>query len=321
MDSILVTGANGFVGAALCRHLESSGRHFCRSVRIANQPGEVEVGSISGSTDWSIALTGCGSVIHLAARVHMMTDRVPDSLAAYREVNTAGTLRLAEQAASAGAKRFVFLSSVKVNGEATLPGRPFRPSDQAHPVDPYGVSKREAEVGLAEIGSRTGMEIVVIRPPLIYGEGVRANFLSMMRMIERGIPLPLGCVTDNLRSFLSLPNLTHLLLTCLDNPAAANRTFMASDGEDLSTADLLRRLGAAMGRPARLLNIPVPVLKCGAALLGRRDLASRLLGNLQVDISETRDILGWRPPLSVDEGLRQVANAFRGGNGLASAGD
>lgn len=310
MASILVTGANGFVGAALCDTLEAAGLQVRRAVRTSNRPDEIAVGSIGAETDWGPAVSNSEVVIHLAARVHVMQDSSPDALGSYREVNATGTRRLAEQAASNGVRRFIYLSSIKVNGEATVPGRPYGPSDEPRPEDPYGLSKLEAERAIAEVAIQCGMEFVVIRPPLVYGPGVRANFHSMMRLVQRGMPLPLGCVTGNRRSLLSLGNLTDLLLNCVDNPMAANRTFLASDGEDLSTADLLRRLGIAMGRPARLVPVPVPLLELGARLLGRPDLARRLLGSLQVDISETRRVLGWNPPVSVDEGLRRAAVSF-----------
>lgn len=310
MTSILVTGVNGFVGTALCDTLEAAGLQVRRAVRTSSRPDEIAVGSIGAETDWGPAVSNSEVVIHLAARVHVMQDSSTDAFGAYREVNLTGTRRLAEQAASNGVRRFIYLSSIKVNGEATVPGRPFRSSDEPRPVDPYGQSKLEAERAVAEIARQRGMEFVIVRPPLIYGPGVRANFLSMMKWVHRGIPLPLGCVTGNRRSLLSLGNLTDLLLNCVHNPMAANRTFLASDGEDLSTAELLHRLGIAMGRPARLLPVPVPLLEFGARLLGRQDLARRLLGSLQIDISETRGILGWNPPVSVDEGLRRAARSM-----------
>lgn len=310
MTSILVTGANGFVGSALCATLEAAGLRVRRAVRTSNRPGDIAVGSIGAETDWGTALADSGVVIHLAARVHVMQDDSPDALAAYREVNATGTRRLAEQAALNGVRRFIYLSSIKVNGDATVPGRPYGPSDEPRPEDPYGLSKLEAERAIAEVASRRGMEFVVIRPPLIYGPGVRANFRSMMLLVRRGMPLPLGCVTGNRRSLLSLGNLTDLLLNCVGNPMAANRTFLASDGEDLSTVELLRRLGVAMGRPARLVPVPVPFLELGARLFRRPDLARRLLGSLQVDISETRRVLGWNPPVSVGEGLSRAVAPF-----------
>jgi len=211
------------------------------------------------------------------------------------------------QAAASGVRRFVFVSSVKVNGESTSPEQPFRQDDPAAPVDPYGISKREAEDGLREIAAATGMEVVIVRPPLVYGPGVKANFAALMNAVKRGLPLPLGSVTENRRSLVALDNLVDLLITCIDHPAAANQTFLVSDDEDLSTADLLWRLGKAMGRPARLFPMPPALLRTGAALLGKSDMAERLLGNLQVDITHTKQTLGWTPPITVDEGLRRAA--------------
>jgi nucleoside-diphosphate-sugar epimerase len=230
-----------------------------------------------------------------------MRERSRDALEQFRRVNVAGTLDLARQSAAAGVRRFVFLSSVKVNGEAGC----YTESDAAAPGDAYAISKHEAEVGLREIGAATRMEIVIIRPPLVYGPGARANFGALVRAVARGVPLPFGRV-DNRRSLVGLDNLVDFILTCATHPAAAHETFLVSDGEDLSTADLVRRMGRAMGRPARLLPIPPALLMHAATLLGRRDLAGRLLGSLQVDITKAKRQLGWTPPVSVDEGLRRA---------------
>ncbi|MBL0919597.1 MAG: SDR family oxidoreductase [Hydrogenophaga sp.] len=306
---VLVTGANGFVGSATVAALTRLGHVVVATTRnpVGNAIG---VGSIGPQTDWSSALTGCDAVIHAAARVHMLQDLAPDRLAAFRAVNVEGTLQLARQALEAGVRRLIFLSSVKVLGEATGPGLPYQHDDAPSPLDPYGISKREAEDRLREIGAATGMEMVIIRPPLVYGPGVKANFAAMMRAVQRGLPLPLASVTHNRRSLVALDNLVDLLITCIDHPAAANQTFLVSDGEDLSTTGLLRRLGTAMGRPARLFPVPPAVLQAGATLLGKRDTAQRLLGNLQVDITHTRETLGWTPPISVDEGLRRAAGGL-----------
>ena len=271
---------------------------------------KVKLGDLAPSTDWADALDGVTCTVHCAARVHVMQDASRDPLQAYRNVNVQGTLNLARQAASAGAVRFVFISSIKVNGEATTPGQSFSADDVPAPLDPYGISKMEAEHGLREIADETGMEVVIIRPPLVYGPGVKANFLAMMRWLSRGIPLPLGAI-DNRRSLVALDNLVDLIVTCIDHPAAANQTFLVSDGEDLSTTDLLRRMGRALGKPARLLPVPPALLKAGAALVGKPELAQRLCGSLQVDISKTRELLGWTPPITVDEGLRRAAEGFR----------
>jgi nucleoside-diphosphate-sugar epimerase len=272
---LLITGAGGFVGRTLCHQARSRG---------------FEV---------------------LAVRVHVMDDTSADPLAAFRQTNTAGTLNLARQAAAVNVRRFVFVSSVKVNGESTAKNLPFAATGAPAPQDPYGISKMEAEQGLRQIADETGMEVVIIRPPLVYGPGVKANFASLMRAVQRGIPLPLASVTHNRRSFVALDNLVDLLITCIDHPAAANQTFLVSDGEDLSTADLLRRLGQAMNKPARLFPVPPSLLQLGANLLGKGDMAQRLLGNLQVDISHTRNTLSWAPPISVDEGLRRAVAGLK----------
>ena len=310
----LVTGATGFVGRSLCAKLARSHalRVVAREPASALLPPGVETfsGNLSSSTDWSDALTDVGVVVHCASRVHVMNEQAAYPLAEFRRVNVDGTMRLALQAAQAGVKRFVFLSSIKVNGEATQPGYPFLADQPPAPEDPYGISKREAEEGLRTLAQETGMEVVIIRPPLVYGPGVKANFLAMMRWLKRGIPLPLGAVTENRRSLVALDNLVDLIVTCLGHPAAANQTFLVSDAESLSTAALLRRMGDAIGRPTRLIPVPVPMLQLGAGLLGKRGMAQRLCGSLEVDISKTRDLLGWAPSISVDEGLRQTAEAF-----------
>lgn len=307
--SILITGGTGFVGRALVHRATAEGR----SVRLALRRDEgrwggsgVVVGDIDARTLWAPALTDVQCVIHLAARVHVMAEEATDPLAAFRAINTEGTLALARQAANARVRRFVLVSSIKVNGEITPPGQPFTLHRGAQPADPYGRSKWEAELSLQTLARETGMEVVVVRPPLVYGPGVKANFAAMIRAIERGVPLPLASVTHNRRSLVALDNLVDLLITCLDHPAAANQTFLVSDGEDLSTADLLRRLGEAIGKPARLFPVPTALLRAGAALVGKRGLAQRLLDNLQVDISHTRETLAWTPPITVDEGLRRT---------------
>lgn len=309
--TVFVTGATGFVGRALCAAL--MGRVLLR-ISMQNQAAgnrlegvDVIQASLSPDQDWSLAMAGITSVIHCAARVHVLSEEVADPLAEFRRVNVDGTLRLAKQAAAAGVKRFVFLSSIKVNGEQTQLGAPFIADQQPNPADPYGVSKMEAEVGLRAIAIETGMEVVIIRPPLVYGPGVKANFLAMMRWLKRGIPLPLGAVTGNKRSFIALDNLIDFIVTCLDHPAAANQTFLVSDGESLSTATLLRRIGEALGRPARLIPVPVSLLKLGGGFLGKPGIAQRLCDSLEVDISKTRELLDWVPPVSVEEGLRRTA--------------
>lgn len=310
----LVTGATGLVGKALCAELVRAGGEVRAAVRSAGvEPAGVEsaglawtsVGRVDGDTAWSAALREVDVVIHLAARVHIMKDSAGYPLAEFRKVNVEGTLNLARQAAAAGVRRLVFVSSVKVNGEDTAPGQAFAESDLPAPRDAYGVSKHEAELGLRQIAVESGMEVVIIRPPLVYGPGVKANFAALMRAVQRGWPLPLGAV-HNQRSLVALDNLVDFILTCIKHPGAANQTFLVSDGHDLSTTELVRGLASAAGVPARLLPVPVWALRSGAALLGKGDAVQRLCGNLQVDISKAHSLLGWTPPISVDEGLRRA---------------
>jgi len=309
---LLVTGASGFVGRALVARLlqRHQVRISARATTIERIHPKVEVSlgkPLSPVEDWSQALARVSTVVHCAGRVHIMTEQATDPLLEFRQINVDGTLNLARQAAAAGTKRFIFLSSIKVNGESTNPGCPFTADQQPDPGDPYGVSKLEAELALRSLASQTGMEVVIIRPPLVYGPGVKANFLEMMRWLARGAPLPFGSVTTNKRSLVALDNLVDLVDLCVDHPLAANQTFLVSDGEDLSTAALLHRLSLALGRPARLIPVPVGLLKLGAALLRRSAVAQRLCGSLELDIGKTREMLGWSPPVSVDEGLRRTA--------------
>ena len=314
---ILVTGATGFVGGALISRLV--GDRACNGVVAAvrrkvesRHEGmqQVQVGDLLPTTDWSTALNGVEAVVHCAARVHVMQNDATDPLQAYREVNVNGALNLARQAAQAGVRRFVFVSSIKVNGESTQPGQPFTADDVPSPLDHYGVSKLEAEQGLRDIEMQMGIEVVIVRPPLVYGPGVKANFAAMMRWVARGMPLPLGAI-HNARSIVALGNLVDLLVTCLKHPAAAGQTFLVSDGEDVSTSELLRRTTHAMGKRAFLLPVPVFVLESGAALLGKRAVALRLCGSLQVDIEKTRRLLGWTPPLTLTEGLKKAVEGMK----------
>ena len=233
-----------------------------------------------------------------------MRDEVDDPLAEYRKVNVQGTLNLARQAVAAGARRFVFLSSIKVNGETTARETPFQAGDVPLPEDAYGISKLEAEQGLMQLAAETGMEVVIIRPPLVYGPGVKGNFASMIKLVDKGIPLPFGAV-DNKRSLIGIDNLVDLIIRCIDHHSAANQVFLAGDGADLSTTELLRGVGRAMGKPARLIPVPAGMLQLGATLLGKKAMAQRLLGSLQVDISKTCELLDWKPPYTVEEGLRR----------------
>lgn len=310
MSLLAVTGATGFIGRALCAELIHRRMAVRRLVRsVSSSADTLVVDSIGSDTDWSNALADADSVVHLAARVHVMRDLAADPLAAFREVNVDGTLNLARQAAAAGVKRFAFLSSIKVNGEQTPIGHPFTPNDAPNPSDPYGISKCETEDGLRRIADQTGMEVVIIRPVLVYGPGAKGNFLSMMRWLDRGIPLPLGAI-HNARSLVALDNLVDLIVTCLDHPAAANQIFLVSDGEDLSTTELLKRTATAMGIRPRLIPVPASIIQAGATLLGKCDVAQRLCGSLQVDISKTRDLLGWAPPITVDAALKRTADDF-----------
>jgi UDP-glucose 4-epimerase len=313
---VLVTGSNGFLGKAIMSHLNrmsdiSISGSVRRDTTVTNTVGLiVTVGDLSPQTDWSVALIGKQAVVHTAARVHIMQDSSLDPLAEYRRVNVQGTLNLARQAALAGVRRFVFISSIKVNGESTQLGSPFYADDEPAPQDAYGVSKMEAEKGLLALAVETGMEVVIIRPPLVYGPGVKANFAAMMRWLYRGIPLPLGAI-HNKRSLVALDNLVDLILTCLTHPAAANQTFLVSDGEDVSTTELLSRMGQAMGKPARLVPVPAGLIKFVANILGKGDVAQRLCGSLQVDIEKTRRLLGWNPPLTLDQGLKKAAEGLK----------
>jgi nucleoside-diphosphate-sugar epimerase len=309
---IVLTGANGFVGKSVHAALLGAGKPV-RALSRAAGPGLMQVGSMTSTMDWRPALKGATCVIHLAARVHTGNDRAHDSRLEFRQVNVDSTLHLASQAAQLGVKRFVFISSIKVNGETTILGRCFRAEDTPQPTDFYARSKLEAEEGLWELAKATGMEIVIIRPPLVYGPNVRANFGNLMEWISRGFPLPLGAVTENRRSLIAVENLTDLIICCTQHPRAANELFLACDGEDLSTTELIRRIGIALGRPARLVSVPTAVLESLASLVGKKQLAQRLLGSLQVDIAKACEVLGWRPPLSATEGLISAAKPLRDG--------
>ena len=316
---VAVTGATGFVGQALITEL-LLGQHDVRAV-VRSLDKKVPaldrvsqtfcVGDILFDTDWTDTLDQVNCVVHCAARVHVMNEIEADALAAYRAVNVAGTRQLAEQAAKIGVRRLVYLSSIKVNGEQTVSGNCFTPLDEPFTNDPYAISKWEAEQALHEVSEKTDLEVVIIRPPLIYGAGVKGNFLSMLAWLSRGVPLPLGAI-QNQRSLVGIDNLVDLIKTCIDHPAAKNQTFLVSDDEDLSTTELVKRLGAALDKPVRLLPVPASLLELVARLMGRQYLAERLLGDLQVNISKTKEMLDWAPPVSVNDGFRKTAKWYLG---------
>ena len=307
---VLVTGATGFVGRAV---FDAAVQHGHRPVAAVRDNGQSKafgvvavVGPIDGDTDWTHALAACECVIHLAARVHVMAETSSDPLGEFRRTNVEATLNLARQAAASGVQRFVYVSSVKVHGEKTLPGFAFRATDPYAPTDPYAISKMEAELALVQWAETSGLELVIVRPPLVYGPGVKANFAALVNAVKRGLPIPLGAVTHNRRSLVALDNLVDLLIRCLIHPRAAGGCFMVADGEDVSTSRLVFQIGQALGRPARLWFVPIVVLRVVARLVGRSSAIDRLCDSLQIDIQPTRDILGWTPPSSLDNALRKL---------------
>ena len=315
LPSVLVTGAAGFVGRALIEQLRAV--NTTHLVCASRTKVEVRQENMSffhcndalDTQDWTTALRGVDVLIHLAARVHVMNDVAVDPLTEFRTINVAGSLNLASQAAAAGVRRFIFVSSIKVNGEFTLPDQPFRPGDVPAPVDFYGISKLEAEDALRKLGHETGMEVIIIRPPLVYGPGVRANFLKLMQLVKLGVPLPFGAI-HNRRSMVALENLVDLLVTCVHHPSAAGQTFMVSDDNDVSISELLRMLAGAMGRRSLLLPVPAGVIAGTAALLGKSALTNRLLGLLQVDMGHTKKTLGWRPVVTMQESINKTVAHF-----------
>ena len=310
---ILLTGSTGFVGSALVFELKKlPGYRFVSAVRSAVSPASddvVVVGNIDGTRDYSSALIGVNVVVHAAARAHVMRDEVTDSLTEYRKVNVEGTLNLARQAVAAGVKRFVYISSIKVNGESTTGLSAFAETNPPAPEDPYGVSKHEAEQGLRILAQDTGLEVVIIRPPLVYGPGVKANFLSLVKLSTTGLPLPFGSV-NNKRSMVYVGNLVDLIVRCIDHPSAANETFLVSDGNDVSLRSLLIMMRSAMGRSSRLVPVPVGLFKLAGALTGKRGVVDRLVGDLQVDSSKARSLLGWVPPYTVEQGIAATVADF-----------
>ncbi len=305
---ILVTGAGGFVGAALVPALAAAGHAVVRVARKATAPGDLAVPELLDWHPTSQELAGIDCVIHLAARTHVMRDAAADPLAAYRALNVGVTARLAEAAAAAGVRRFVFMSSIKVNGEATH-GQPFTTDDAPQPEDAYGISKREAEDALRAIARRTGLEVVVLRPPLVYGPGVKGNLLALMRAIDRGLPLPLGAIA-NRRSLVGIDNLISAIALAATHPAAAGHTYLVSDGEDLSTPQLARLIAAGLGRRARLVPVPVALLRFTGRLTGKTAAIDRLAGSLEVDAGALRRELGWSPAVSPAAGLARMAGWY-----------
>jgi UDP-N-acetyl-alpha-D-quinovosamine dehydrogenase len=312
MARVLVTGATGFIGRHLCRLLPVAGHVVRAAVRAQpssplSVPDQVFVGDLGPTTDWGAALADVDTVIHLAGRVHEVRDRASSSHL-HEEINSVGTRRLAAAAARSGVRRFIYLSTVKVNGEETS-GRAYTAADEPRPTDAYAVSKWAAERSLRELTADARMDAVIVRPPLVYGPGVRANFLRLLHWIERGWPLPLGAIRNE-RSLVSIWNLCDLLTNLVENPHAGGQTWMVSDAENLSTPELVRRIGAAMKRTVTLLPVPASILAAGATLLGRRSEAARLCGSLVVDISATRASLGWTPPVTVDEALSRTTDWY-----------
>ncbi len=312
---VLVTGGNGFLGSEVLCQLKEQTSYVARSIvreRHFADENVVSVGNIDAYTIWGRALEQISTVIHCAARVHIMNGAVSDSLAEFRRVNVDGTMNLARQAAASGVKRFIFLSSIKVNGESTTRSKPFTEQDVLAPQDFYGLSKLEAEDGLRLVSTETGMEVVIIRPPLVYGPGVKANFRSLLKLASTGFPLPFGAI-HNRRSMVYVENIADFIIKCIDHPAAANQTFLVSDGEDLSLASVLRQMRMAFGRSPRLFPVPVSLFRLAGSVTGKRAVVDRLVGDLQIDSSKARSLLDWQPPFTVEEGIHKTVEAYEGG--------
>lgn len=310
MKRVLITGANGFVGQALCQQLTLRCIGFRGTTRasVSRDSRYVSVGELDGNNDWGAALDGCYAAVHLANRAHIMHETAADPLREFRRVNVEGTVNLARQAIAMGVRRFIFVSSIKVNGEITL-STPFRASDSPAPSDPYGITKLEAEEALRSLCAGSTMELVIVRPPLVYGPGVKANFLRLVQAVERGIPLPFGAI-NNRRSMVAIGNLCDLLIRCLEHPGAAGKTFLVSDGQDMSTAELVRMIAAALGKRPRLLSVPKSLLHFSARLLGKGAAADRVLSSLQIDMQDTCRLIDWAPPETPFETIKQTISAI-----------
>ena len=314
---IPVTGATGFVGKAVAQRLlaKDDSQYVAVALRrkIQKWPARVRsrvAGDLVPAADWSDTLRGISTVVHCAARVHVMQETSGNPLTEFRRVNMQGTLNLACQAAAASVRRFIFLSTIKVNGESTQPGKPFTLDDKPAPQDPYSISKYGAEISLCQLAEKGGMEVVIVRPPLVYGPGVKANFHSMMRWLAGGVPLPLGAI-HNQRSFVALGNQVDLVVTCIKHPAAANKTFLVADSCDLATTELLRRLDRALNRPGHLVPVPMSWISFSVRLLGKKAAVERLRGSLQVDSSKAMNLRGWLPPVAIDAALAKTAWHYR----------
>jgi UDP-glucose 4-epimerase len=310
---IALTGTTGFLGKELAVQLRNKNTDVIQIGRSKDKSNNIDyiyVSCIDSSSLFNLSTCKCSVLIHCAARVHVMNDLSSDALEEFRDVNTYGTLNLAQQAADAGVKRFIFISSIKVNGESTGHGFPFKSGQCFVPNDPYGLSKYEAEIGLQKIANQTKMEVVIIRPTLVYGPDVKANFASLLNLVSKGFPLPFGCINDNKRSLVSVKNLVDLIVTCIDHPKAANQVFLVSDDNDVSTASMVKHMSQALGKSSRLLPVPLWCYHFVGKLTGKTDVVNRLLGSLQVDISHTKETLGWSPPQTIEEGFKETADAF-----------
>ena len=302
---IAVTGYSGFVGTELLKKINSEKQHLLLGRKPISGNYKHQYFDLSNAVQ-KLDLSGAKVLIHCAARVHIMNDNSENPIDEFRAVNTKGTLNLATQAAQAGVKRFIFISTIKVNGESTTGRKPFN-EQECSPEDPYGVSKAEAEQQLLALGQQTGMEIVIIRPPLVYGEGVKANFASLMRLVNKGFPLPFRSINKNKRSLVSVYNLVDLIKVCVEHPNAANKVFLVSDDHDLSTAEMVQLMAKVQGKSNLALPVPTTLFSIAGSILGKKHVVDRLIGSLQVDITHTKDTLKWTPPYSVEDSFKLSA--------------